>query len=141
MNKVEIKQRKKMVVYFLLIGTVIIISTGFAIFLSESFKAETSTKISFLVGFAIFCYFIYSPVKKLIKNQPVIIFDTDSIILKANKCVIIKKEEIEGISVNYINERGYFLNIQTKKTNHETNISWLDKTPDEIKKLINAYGK
>ena len=141
MNKVEIKQRKKMVLSFLLVGTVIIISSGFGIFFSESFKDKTIIKISFLIGIMFFCYSIYSPVKRLIKNRPVIVFDTDSIILNENKFVTIKKEEIQDISVRYVDETGYFLNIQTNETIHETNISWLDKTPDEIKELINMYGK
>lgn len=42
------------------------------------------------------------------------------------------------LSVNYINENGYFITIKIKDPNHETNISWLDKTPDEIQELIKA---
>ena len=141
MNKVEIRQRKKKVLSFLLIGTVIIVVTGFGIFFSEKYKENTTTKISFFIGVAFFCYFIYSPIKKLINNQAIIIFDTDSIILNTNLPITIKTKEVEGMSVTYIEEKGYFLNIKTKETIHETNISWLDKTPDEIKELIKVYGK
>lgn len=130
-----------MAVPFLLIGTVIIIGTGIGIFFSDKYRDDTTKQISFLVGVAIFCYFTYSPVRKLIKNQPIIVFETDSIILNTNKCVTIQKKEIEDMSVTYINETGYFLNIKTKDTTHETNISWLDKTPDEIKELIKVYGQ
>jgi hypothetical protein len=139
MSRVELKQRKKMVVPFLLIGTVIMVGTGFGIFFSEKYKDDTTKKISFLVGLAIFTYFIYSPVRKLIKNQPIIVFETDSILLNTSKSVAIQKNEIEDISVNYIDEIGYFLNIKTKNATHEANISWLDKTPDEIEELIKVY--
>ncbi|RUT67855.1 hypothetical protein D0817_24260 [Flavobacterium cupreum] len=138
MNKVEIRQRKKIVLPFLLIGTIIIVGTGFWIFFSERYTDITSKKISFIAGVLIFCYLIYSPVRKLIKNQPIIIFESDSIILNNNKPITIKKNEIECISVTYVNETGYFLYIQTKETIHKTNIYWLDRTPDEIKKLINV---
>ena len=45
------------------------------------------------------------------------------------------------MAVTHVDEIGYFLNIKTKDTTHETNISWLDKTPDEIKELIEGYKK
>jgi hypothetical protein len=115
------------------------VGTGFGIFFSEKYKDDTTKKISFLVGLAIFTYFIYSPVRKLIKNQPIIVFETDSILLNTSKSVAIQKNEIEDISVNYIDETGYFLNIKTKNATHEANISWLDKTPDEIEELIKVY--
>jgi hypothetical protein len=141
MRRVEIKQRKKMVVPFLLIGTVIMAVICFGIFFSEKYKDDLSKQISFFVGVAIFSYFIYSPVRKLINDQPIIVFDTDSIILNTHKRVTIQKKEIEDLSVTYIEETGYFLNIKTKDTTHETNISWLDKTPDEIKELIKVFGQ
>jgi hypothetical protein len=141
MSRVEIRQRKKMVIPFLLIGTVIMAVTGFGIFFSEKYKDDTTKKISFFVGVAIFGYFIYSPVRKLIKDQPIIVFDSDSIILNTHKRVTVQKGDIEDISVTYIEETGYFLNIKTKDSTHETNISWLDKTPNEIKELIKVYGQ
>ena len=141
MDKVEIKQRNKIIIPFLLIGTVTILGSGIGIFFTEKYKEDATIKISFFVGLAIFCYFIYLPVRKLIKNQSIIVFETDSIILNTNKRIIFKKEEIENISVTYVDETGYFLNIQTKETTHKTNISWLDKTPNEIKELITSYGK
>jgi hypothetical protein len=136
---VEIKQRKKLVIPFLLIGAVIMVGTGLGIFFSDRYRDDTTKKISFLVGVAIFCAFIYSPLRKLIKNQPIIVFETDSIILNQNKRITIQKKEIEGLSVTYIDETGYFLIIKTRETTHETNISWLDKTPNEIKELIKVY--
>ncbi|GGF16600.1 hypothetical protein [Flavobacterium limi] len=141
MNKIEIRQRKKILLLFLLITTVIIVVTGFGVFFSEKYKENTTTKISFFIGVVLFCCFMYSPVRKLMNNQAIIIFDTDSIILNTNFPVTIKTKEIEGLSVTYVDEKGYFLNIKTKETTHETNISWLDKTPDEIKELIKVYEK
>jgi hypothetical protein len=139
MSRVELKQRKKMVLPFLLVCVVVIAGTGLAVFLSEKYMPNTATKIGFFCGFAFFAYFMYSPIRKLIKNQPIIVFETESITLNTNKAITIQKKEINDIWVTYIDDTGYFLKIKTKDTTHETNISWLDKTPDEIKKLIKVY--
>jgi hypothetical protein len=139
MNRVEIKQRKKMTIPFLIIGTVIMVGTGLGLFFSENYKDDATKQISFFVGVMIFGYFIYFLVRKLIKNQPIIVFETDSITLNTNKVTRIEKTEIQDVSVTYIDEKGYLLNIKTKDTSLETNVSLLDKTPDEIKQLIKVY--
>ncbi|MCA6378595.1 MAG: hypothetical protein IM606_01675 [Cytophagales bacterium] len=61
--------------------------------------------------------------------------------MNTNKSVTIKKEDIEDISVTCIEATGYFINVKTKDSTHQTNISWLDKTPDEVKELIKVYGQ
>jgi hypothetical protein len=40
----------------------------------------------------------------------------------------------------YVESVGYFFSIRTEKENYETNVSWLDKTPDQIKELITRYN-
>ena len=130
-----------MVISFLLIGTLIMVVTGFGIFFFEEYKDHTTKKISFFVGVTICCCFSYSPVRKLIKSQPIVIFETDSIIMNTNKSVTIKKEDIEDVLVTCIEATGYFINVKTKDSTHQTNISWLDKTPDEVKELIKVYGQ
>jgi hypothetical protein len=139
MSKIEIRQRKKMMIPFLLICVLLFLITGLGIFLTEKYKDDTTKKISFLIGVVIFVYFTYPSVIKLLKNQPIIVIEKDLIVLNTKQLVTIRKSEIEHIDVTYVEETGYFLNIKIKDTTHETNISWLDKTPDEIKKLIEAY--
>jgi hypothetical protein len=124
---------------FLLIGVLLFIITGFGIFLTEKYKDDTTSKIGFFISAAIFVYSMYSPVTKLLKNQPIIVIEKDLIILNTKKKVTIQKREIEHMDVTYVDETGYFLNIKTKDTTHKTEISWLDKTPDEIEKLIERY--
>jgi hypothetical protein len=138
MKRIEIKQRKKMVVPFLLLGISVLLITSYGIFFTE-YGNDTTKKIGFFVGLAVFGYFAYSAIRKLVKNQPVIVLDRHSIMLHTNTEVTIPKSEIENIQVTYLEETGYFLNIKTKNTTYETNISWLDKTPDEIKELIKDY--
>ncbi len=40
----------------------------------------------------------------------------------------------------YVESVGNFFSIRTEKENYETNVSWLDKTPDQIKELITRYN-
>ena len=130
-----------MVVPFLSFCLLLISITGYGAFFTEKYKDDLTTKISFFIGVAIFGYFTYSPVMKLLMNHPIIVIEKDSIVLNTKKSITIRKSEIEHIDVTHVDEVGHFLNIKTKDTTHETNISWLDKTPDEIRELIEGYTK
>jgi hypothetical protein len=63
-----------------------------------------------------------------------------SCILNNKKVVLISRHEIQNIEVIYVESVGYFFSIRTEKENYETNVSWLDKTPDQIKELITRYN-
>lgn len=115
-----------------------LISAGIGFF-TDKYKDDTTNKVSTIVGFILLAYLLYSPIKKLIKNQPIITLTDDSIVLHMTKSVVIPKENIMEIEVTYVEETGYFLTIKTENETHEENISWLDKTPDEIKDLIKKY--
>lgn len=128
-----------MVVSFMAVGVLIMLVTASGIFLSDKYKDDTTKKVSFIVGVIIFVCFMYSPAKKLVRNQPTIVLTDDSIVLHVPKQVLIPKNQITEIDIIYVEETGYFLNIKTESENHQTNISWLDKTPAEIKDLIKKY--
>ena len=130
-----------MVIPFLSFGLLLILITGYGVFFTEKYKDDITKQISFFIGVAIFSYFTYLPVRKLLLNQPIIVMEKDSIVLNTKKTITIRKSEIEHMDVTHVDEVGYFLNIKTKDTTHETNISWLDKTPNEIKELIEGYKK
>lgn len=140
MDTIEIRQRKKMVVPFIGFCMLIMLITAGGIFFTDKYKDDTTEKVSFMVGLILFAYLMYSPIKKLIKDQPIITLTDDSIVLHMTKPVVIPKKNILEIDVTYVEETGYFLTIKTENETHETNISWLDKTPDEIKDLIKRYS-
>ena len=139
MDTIEIKQRKKMVVPFIGFCILIMLITAGVFFLTDKYKDDTRGKVFFLTGLILFAYMIYFPIKKLIKNQPIIVLTDDSIVLHMTKPVVIPKNNILEIDVTYVEDSGYFLNIKTENKTHQTNISWLDKTPNEIKDLIKKY--
>jgi hypothetical protein len=120
MNSIEIKQRRKLVgpffaacLLFILIGVV--------------------------VGFVVFGYTAYAPIKKLLQHQPIIVLADDSIALHEKRTVVIPKSAIQEIEVVHEEDDGYFLRIKTEKENHKASLTWLDTTPDEIKNLIERY--
>jgi len=139
MDTIEIKQRKKMVVPFIGFCILIMLITAGVFFLTDKYKDDTRGKVFFLTGLILFAYMIYFPIKKLIKNQPIIVLTDDSIVLHMTKPVVIPKNNILEIDVTYVEDSGYFLNIKTENKTHQTNISGLDKTPNEIKDLIKKY--
>jgi hypothetical protein len=91
------------------------------------------------VGFVVFGYTAYAPIKKLLQHQPIIVLADDSIALHEKRTVVIPKSAIQEIEVVHEEDDGYFLRIKTEKENHKASLTWLDTTPDEIKNLIERY--
>ena len=127
-----------MVVYTVVVAC-LLLTTVFGVFFMGKHKDEAIATISFIVATVAIIYFTYLPLRKAIKNEPVIVLTDDSIVLNTPRSVVIPKSEIRIIDVDYVKESGYFLNIKTDKENHVTSISWLDKTPDQLKSLIKKY--
>jgi hypothetical protein len=140
-SRTEIKQKKKLVVPFLIMVALTIICVGLLSFVSDKYKEDTSSKIYFLLSTLLLAYILYHPVKKLLKNEPILVFDDESITHYNPKPVTIPKDQIEQTEVNLIDDEGYFLLIKTKQTEHKININWLDKSPDEIGELLKNYKK
>jgi len=140
-SRTEIKQRKKLVVPFLIMIALTIIGVGLLSFVSDKYKEDTSGKIYFLLSTLLVAYILYHPVKKLLKNEPILVFDDESITYNKPKPVTIPKDQIEQTEVKLIDDDGYFLFIKTKQTEHKININWLDKSPDEIREILKNYEK
>lgn len=141
MSRTEIKQRKKLVVPFLIIVSLTIIGTGLGLFISDEYKEDTSSKIYFLLSTLFLGYILYHPVKKLLINEPILVFDDESITHYNPKPVNIQKDQIVQTEVKLVDDEGYFLFIKTKQTEYKISISWLDKSPDEIGELLKNYEK
>ncbi|MCE2996921.1 MAG: hypothetical protein ACK5RG_00815 [Cyclobacteriaceae bacterium] len=141
MSRTEIKQKKKLVVPFLIMVALTIICVGLLSFVSDKYKEDTSSKIYFLLSTLLLAYILYHPVKKLLKNEPILVFDDESITHYNPKPVTIPKDQIEQTEVKLIDDEGYFLLIKTKQTEYKISISWLDKSPDEVREILKNYKK
>jgi hypothetical protein len=139
MNTIEIKQRRKLVIPFIVAWVLLQLAGAWWIFFRDEYKNDIVAKGGFIAGVILFAYFTYLPVKKLLKNEPIITLTPDSIILNTSKVVVISKTDIKHIDVTMAEGNGYVLNIGTDVTSHEVGISWLDKTPAEIKALAERY--
>lgn len=139
MSTIEIKQRKKMVAYFLSFCLLVITATTLGVFFTDKYKDNTRSKIAVVAGFLLFLYITYPSIKKLIKNEPVIILKNDSIVFHGKGSIVIPKTEIKEIDVVFVEEQGTFLKITTDKKVHEFNITWLEVTAEQMKELIKNY--
>ncbi|NOS94497.1 MAG: hypothetical protein HOP30_21505, partial [Cyclobacteriaceae bacterium] len=110
-------------------------------FISDEYKEDTSSKIYFLLSTLFLGYILYHPVKKLLKNEPILVFDDESITHYNPKPVNIQKDQIVQTEVKLIDDDGYFLFIKTKQTEYKISISWLDKSPEEVQEILKNYEK
>jgi hypothetical protein len=138
-DTVEIRQRTKWVVMFLLTGVLLFMTTGCWIFFAEKYAHDLTARRGYIVGLGIFLYFAYSPVVKLLKNQPIITFAPDSIILNTSRKTVIGRDTIRYIDVVYEEGEGYFLNIKTAQEDHKVGLTWLNTTHVQIGDLIGRY--
>src|SRR5687768_11970434 len=102
MNTIELRQRKKMVIPFIAVCLLLILLTAYGIFFTDKYKDDTTKKIGFIAGLLIFLYFTYLPLKKLVKNQAIIVFNEEGIVLNTKKTVVIPKRDIDHLEVVYV---------------------------------------
>jgi hypothetical protein len=141
MNPVEIKFRRKLVEPFFAVGILLMVSCVYGVFFTEKYKDDTRKKLFVVGGIVFFGYGLYAPIKKLLKNQPIIVLADDSIVLHEKQTVVIPKRAIQKVEVVQDEDRGYVLHIETEKQKHETGLTWLDTTPDQMKILIERYKR
>jgi hypothetical protein len=139
MNTIEIKYRRKLVGPFFATCLLFLLIGAYVVLFTDKYKDDTSKKVWCGVGIAVFGYSAYAPIKKLLKNQPIIVLADDSVALHLKRTVVIPKSAIQEIEMVHDEEDRYFLHIETEKENHKTSLTWLDATPDQIKHLIERY--
>lgn len=137
MNTIELRLRKKTTVPFAVLAILALTVGIYTVFVKDGYSLYV--KAIGIVVFMYTLYWLYITIKKLLKNVPIITLNDEAIILNEEN-VSIPKSEIQNIDVIYIDDTGYFLSIKTDKKNYETNVSWIDKTPEQIKELIKRYN-
>ncbi len=120
MSRTESKQKKKLVVPFLIRVALTIICVGLLSFVSDKDKEDTSSKIYFLLSTLLLAYILYHPVKKLLKNEPILVFDDESITHYNPKPVTIPKDQIEQYLSQKAREKGLSLEAYVLKLLKDT---------------------
>lgn len=140
MNTIELRLRKKTVFPFTIVIILALVLGTSVVFFKDEYNDNLLVKIASILVSTYVLYLLYPTIKKTKKHEPVIILKENEIILNNEKAVLIARHEIQNIEVIYVQDSGYFLSIKTEKENYQTNVSWLDKTPDQIKELITRYN-
>jgi hypothetical protein len=140
MHTIEIKQNKKTLIPAISIFIVVIVLTTYFVFFTDKVGDNKIIKYGYIPLTIFMVYQLFGPIKKLLSDVSIITFSEESITLRTDKVIMIPKHEIQNIEVEYIDEKGFFLKIKSSKGDFETNVTWLDKSPEQIKELIKGYN-
>ena len=141
METIEIKPNKKTLIPILALMTAGLFGMTYYIYFSGAFDDNNSMKILYIFLTASLIYSIYIPTKKFFKNESVLTFSESGIeINKKGKPISLlwlqvidwKIEKEEDSSTHY-------LIVETADDKRKINISWLDKSPIEIEKLLKTF--
>ena len=88
---------------------------------------------------AFLIYAVYFPIKKLIKNEPVLLLNKSGIEINVKgKLNSFSWLQITNWKIEKDDDgRTSFLIVETTDTKKKINITWLDKQPSEIEEVLN----
>jgi hypothetical protein len=133
MQTIEIRQNKTIV-----IPTICFILATYYVYFLSTFD-NISFKVILLLVTIVNLYTIYHPIRKLIKNEPVLVFSDESIVINDNtNPATWQWSQIRGWKVEK-NDSGYSLVMDTIDKQKIVNISWLDKTPAQIEAILTQF--
>ena len=141
MENIEIRQNKKTVIPMLFVLTIAFLGMNYYIYFSGKFDNNTSMKILYVILNAFLLYSIYIPVKKLVKNEPILIFSKTGIELyEKGKPVSFIWQQVIDWKIEKDEDGGTpYLIVETQERKSKLNISWLEKQPAEIEVLFQKY--
>lgn len=141
MKKIEVRQNKKTLIPMLFLLTIALLGMTYYIFFSGKYDNNNTMKILYVFLNGLLIYAIYIPAKKFLKNEPVLTFSKSEIeINEKGKPISFLWQQIISWKIEKDEDGGtQYLTIETGDTKKKINISWLDKSPNEIEKLINSY--
>jgi dipeptide/tripeptide permease len=142
MQPIEIRQSKKKLISFIVIMFVSQIGLVYLIYFSGNYNLSTTLKVAYAGMLAALIYFLYLPVRKLIKNEPVITLTKSDITINVKrKPVTYLWSQIQGWHLEKDKENSNrYLILETTEGKKSAHISWLEKKPAEIEELIISYS-
>lgn len=143
MESIEIRQNKKTLIPMLAVLVLALFGMTYYIFLSGRFDNNGTMKLLYVFLTASLIYTIYIPTRKFIKNEPVLKFSNAGLeINEKGKPVSLLWAQVIDWSIEKEEDGGaHYLLIETGENNRKINISWLDKRPQEIEGLMQAYKR
>ena len=123
--------------------TIALFGIIYYIFLQGKLDNNYVMKFLYIILTASLIYAIYIPVKKFIKDEPVLkLSDTEIELSEKGKPVSLLWPQVTDWKVEKEDDGGtHYLIVHTAERKHKINISWLDKRPSEIEKLLQNFHK
>jgi hypothetical protein len=142
MEIIEIRQNKKTLIPVLAIFLVVHIGMTYYAFFSGNWEKMPAMKVVYVIITAVFLIGLYFPVRKFIKNEPVLtISKSDITINEKRKAVSFLWIQVHNWKIEFESDGGTpFLVIETAKEKKRINIAWLEKDYEEIEELIITYS-
>jgi hypothetical protein len=142
MQPFEIRQSKKKLISFIAIMFGSQIGIVYLIYFSGNYNLSTTLKVGYACMLAALIYFLYFPIKKLIRNEPVIT------LTKSEITINVKRKPVTYLWVQILDwhiekdkeTSNRYLMLETTEGKKSVIISWLEKKPAEIEKLVIAYS-
>jgi hypothetical protein len=141
METTEIRQNKKTLIPMLALLAIGFLAGIYYIYFSGKFDNNRTMKIVYAFLSLSLAFTIFIPARKFFKNEPVLTLNNSEIIINEKGRPVsflwpqiidwkIEKEEDGG---------AHYLIIKTAEKTRKVNISWLEKSPAEIKELLSLY--
>lgn len=138
METIEIRQNRKPLIPFLALW--IASSIGVIYFIYFSGMSNITTMVFYFLINAFLIYNTYIPLKKFFQNLPILKLNNSEIeIYDKGTSFLLLWEQIIEWKIETDEEGIYYLIIETADKKQKINISWLDKSPDAIEKLLQHY--
>jgi hypothetical protein len=139
METIEIRLNKKVLIPALAVAAVALIGTTYYVCFSGRVEIGAVPRVAQIFAGSLAMYYLFGPIKKLLKNEPVLIISKLQIeIFEIGKPVAFSWSQIIDWKIEHDDGTPYLI-IKTIDTEKKINIGWLDKTSSEIDQLFLSY--
>ena len=141
MHTTEVRRNKTALFLILVLLVAGWIGVTYLIYFSGALEATTELNILHVVVSVMMAYWIFKATSRLSRNEPVLIFtNSDLTINTRGNPQSFPWLQITEWDIEY-DDGGEYLSIKTADKKKKIGISWLDKKSQEIRQLMNEYGK
>jgi hypothetical protein len=140
MQPIEIRQKKTLIPVLAIFCVVQIGITYFA-FYSGDLEKMPAIKVMYVIISAVFLFGLYFPIRKFIKNEPVLTISRSEITInEKSKAVSFLWMQVREWKIDIESDDDPYLIIETTEEIKRIKIAWLEKDHEEIEELIITYS-
>lgn len=141
MDTIEIRYNKKTMIPMIAVLIAVLLGILYYVYLSGKKDDNIAIKVLYIFLSGSLIYAIYHPVRKLLRNEPVLVFSKSGLdINSGNKTASFAWSQIIEWSIERDKDGNtYYLKVKNSEMTKNINISWLEKKPAEIEELMHKY--